>query len=122
MRTARRLIDILMLLQPVVEGVARRRAGPELLRVLVLAFIAALFTAAMVWGGLYALYLAFMASGYMQLHALLMTVASAAVAVMILALLIGWRLRTLRRTAQLPTAKTMATMVDAFMDGLRGRE
>ncbi len=121
MPSANRWLDVALLLRPLLQGASMRRVLPKVATVLALALVGSILAAAILLGLFYALYSALLLCAYTPLVALLLTLAAASITLGLVLLLLRRQLRQLPRST-LPSTERVTGMVDAFLDGLQGRD
>lgn len=119
MRTASAMVDLLVTLKPVLQDVGLRRVIPKIMLLVAGAAIAGIVAGGITLGLFYALYLALTLHAYPPLVALLMTLGAAS---FVLLLLVCWLISKSKwlRKHPLPPLGQVASIADAFMEGLRG--
>lgn len=119
MALAHRLFELALLFKPLMQGAAVRRIAPKLVSLAILSTITIILASGVLFGSFYTLYVALTTYAFTELHALLATLGAAVALLLSCVLAVRWQLRKMNPVEALPAPDKIATIVDAFLEGLR---
>ena len=114
------LLDAILMLRPVLRGVAVRRMAPKLVQLLAFAVLFAILASVVIFVGFFLLHHCLIGQGYTSGEALLMVLAIAFALLMGCALVMRRALSKLKRSP-IPSLD-LSELVDAFLEGLGGEK
>lgn len=121
MSTGSRILELLLLAKPMLEGAATRRLVPKIAKVVAASLLCAFLAATVLVASLYVLHCTLIDQGWNAMNALYLTFGVTVAVFLASALWLRHSLCGLKR-AKLPNANSISAVVDGFIDGLCGPE